>query len=474
MKHRYHLVIAVVVITLMVGSFFAGRQFQSLAAASPSGRKSLVRLVSTMLTGGEAQAAGIQDVSTGPLDTFSEVLSHLRRDYVSSMGDERKLTYAAINGMLATLRDAPYQDRYTRFLEPGDYRAFLDENEGHFGGIGAEIGYREVKNSGTAKEERAEPKPGAAPAFHCPNCGAEVDPSKQYQIVVYSPLPDSPAEKAGLRAGDRILKIGDKPTTGLTLGEAVRSIKGRPGTVVSLEIERDGMAQPKQVQVTRSIISVKSVTAKMLPDKIGYISLTAFNDVTPKMMDDALKSLRAQGMRSLLLDLRNNPGGGLDVCIDVASDFIGEGPVVYIQERGRGREAREARKGSARFDLPLVVLVNSGSASASEILAGAIQDDKVGKILGVTTFGKGLVQTVFPLRDGSALTLTTARYLTAKMRDIDHKGIVPDIVVEQPKSDDPIPPLSDRDVQASAALKLLREGPGGGERPDVRASATKS
>jgi carboxyl-terminal processing protease len=259
-------------------------------------------------------------------------------------------------------------------------------------------------------------------------------------------------------AGDRILKIDEKSAANLSLGEAVRDIKGRPGTVVALQVERTGSSEPKEVKITRSIISVKSVEYKMLPDKIGYLHLTAFNDVTPKMMDDALTALRKEGMRSLLLDLRNNPGGGLDVCVQVAGDFIGEGPVVYIQERGKPRDVRTAPKGSKRFGLPLVVLVNNGSASASEILSGAIQDDKVGTLLGVTTFGKGLVQTVFPLRDGSALTLTTARYLTAKMRDIDHKGITPDIVVEQPKSDDPIPPLSDKDVQANAALKLLREG----------------
>ncbi len=457
MKHRYQLVIIVLLVTLMVGSFFAGRQFESLAAASPARSEGFARIVSTMLTAGGGEAMSIADVNTSPLETFQEVLTRIRRDYVSNIQDEHKLTYAAINGMLSKLREAPYSDRYTRFLEPSDYRSFMDENEGHFGGIGAEIGVREVKNT-TETAPKPEAKDGDKPAAppHCPNCGAEVDPAKQYQIVIVSPLPDSPAEKAGLHAGDRILKIGDKSALGLTLGEAVRTIKGRPGTVVDLQVSRDGSAEPKEVKITRSIISVKSVTSKMLDNKIGYIQLSAFNDVMPKMLDDALKSLRSQGMKALLLDLRNNPGGGLDVCVEAAGKFIGEGPVVYIQERGRPREVRNSPRGSTRFNLPLVVLVNNGSASASEILTGAIQDDHVGKVVGVTTFGKGLVQTVFPLRDGSALTLTTARYLTAKLRDIDHKGITPDVVVEQPKSEEPIPALSEKDAQGAAALKALR------------------
>jgi carboxyl-terminal processing protease len=175
------------------------------------------------------------------------------------------------------------------------------------------------------------------------------------------------------------------------------------------------------------------------------------------MVQKALKALRDDGMQGLLLDLRNDPGGGLETCIEVASQFVGKGTVVYIQERGQPRQPREATADARHLGVPLVVLVNNGSASASEILAGAIQDEKVGKLIGVTTFGKGLVQTVFPLRDGSALALTTARYLTPKLRDIDHKGIAPDLAVEQTKTLDFIPPLSEKDVQAASALNELRK-----------------
>ena len=451
MKHRYQLVVAVLVLTLMTGSFFAGRQFETLASAAT--HRGLTRLVSNLLTTGEAKAAGISDTDLTPLETFGDVLTRLRRDYVTTIKDEDTLTYAAINGMLSALRDTPYQDRYTRFLNPTDYRSFLDENEGHFGGIGAEIGLREVKVPGAA----AVPVPVGG-LTRCPECGADLTKTHQYQIVIVSPLKGSPAEAAGVRAGDRVLRIDAKSTEAMTLSEAVREIKGQPGTVVALQVQGDGQAAPREVKITRKVIPVTSVEKpKLLANDIGYIHISSFNDTTPKGLRDDLTTLRAQGMRGLLLDLRNNPGGGLDVCVEVASHFVGEKPVVYIQERGQPREVRNGTRGAKPLNLPLVVLINGGSASASEILAGAIQDYKVGTLVGVTSFGKGLVQTVYPLRDGSALTLTTARYLTAKLRDIDHKGVVPDVVVEQPKSDAPVPFLSDKDTQGAAALKLLQD-----------------
>jgi carboxyl-terminal processing protease len=193
----------------------------------------------------------------------------------------------------------------------------------------------------------------------------------------------------------------------------------------------------------------------MLPGKIGYLRISTFNETTPDLVEQGLRELRESGMRGLLLDLRNNAGGGLDVCVRAASDFIGSGPVVYIQERGGPREPRNAVNGSSPFDLPLVVLTNVGTASAAEILAGAIQDAGLGTLVGTKTFGKGLVQTVIPLRDGSALALTTARYLTPKLRDIDRKGIEPDIAFEQPASREYIPPMSEKDVQGAEGLKIL-------------------
>jgi len=453
MRLRYQLVVAVMIITLVITSFLAGRQFQSMAALLPGGGGDAARLVAAALSaGGEGKPGGKADeVSLRPLETFQEVLSHMRQQYVSPIKNERDLTYGAVRGMLAVLRDDPYKDRYSRLLDPEEYRSFLEENEGHFGGIGAEIGVREVKPAAPLLNLKGS-------ALVCPVCEADITSPKLYRIVIIAPLPDSPAERAGLQAGDHIIRVDGVSSAALGLGDTVRRIKGPPGTAVDLMIGREGLPKPLQVKVTRSVIKVRSVEYKVLPEGIGYLRLITFNDTTAGLIKKALKEMRAAGIRGLLLDLRNDAGGGLDVSVQVAGQFIGEGPVVYIQERGGPRQPRASSADARRIDLPLVVLINNGTASAAEILAGAIQDNDLGTLVGTTTFGKGLVQTVFPLHDGSALALTTARYLTPKLRDIDHKGISPDVQVEQPKGlEYIISPLSEKDAQGAAALNLLRQ-----------------
>jgi carboxyl-terminal processing protease len=448
MRVRYQFVVALLVITLMVSCFIAGREFGVLTnSASGTAASHLMADILGLGSGGTA-AAGVEDVSVQPLETFQEVLSHLRGQYVTPIKDESALTYGAIRGMLSVLRSEPYADRYSRFLDPEEYRSFLDENEGHFGGIGAEIGLREAQVPAAVSKDLA--------GLSCPVCGSDISSPKRFDVVIVAPLPDSPATQAGIQAGDQVLKVDDMLTAGLSLGEVVGKIKGPPGTVVDLLVGRAGEAQPLDVKVTRAVIQVRSVEHQMLPGKIGYIRISTFNETTSDLTEEALKDLRRQGMQGLLLDLRNNAGGGLEVCVKTASQFIGAGPVVYIEERGGPREARNAVNGSKRFNIPLVVLTNIGTASAAEILAGAIQDAHLGTLVGNTTFGKGLVQTVIPLRDGSALALTTARYLTPNLRDIDHKGIEPDVVVEQPQSREYIPPLSEKDVQGAKALEILR------------------
>jgi len=451
MRLRYQLVLAVLVITLMISSFLAGRQFVSVAAVAAGAGLESGRggggLVSALFGMKEGAKAEIEDVSLQPLETFQEVLTHLRRQYVSQIEDERKMSYGAVRGMLSVLRDEPFQDRYSRFMEPVEYRSFLEENEGHFGGIGAEIGVREID-----VEEVPE-----LTGVRCPVCGSDISNPKRFQTVIIAPLPDSPAERAGIRAGDAILRIDDVPTAGITLGEAVQRIKGRPGTVVKLLVSHRGEAEPAEIQITRSVIQVRSVEWRLLPDRIGYLRISTFNDTTPDLVAEALADLRGQRMRALLLDLRNNAGGGLEVCLAVASQFIDDGPVVYIQERGEERRARNAHPGTGRLEVPMVALVNVGTASSAEILAGVIQDYQLGPLVGVKTFGKGLVQTVYPLHDGSALALTTARYFTPKLRDIDHRGISPDFPVEQQESKEYVPPLDARDTQGAEGMKLLRK-----------------
>ncbi len=449
MRMRYQLVVALLVITLMISCFVAGTEFGVLQSTAPDA--TAVRALSGLLGLGAdgTAAAGIEDVSLQPLETFQEVLSHLRRQYVSPLEDESELTYGAVRGMLSVLRSEPYQDRYSRLLEGQEYRSFLQENEGHFGGIGAEIGLRETDLPPGVSDLLA--------GLNCSVCGADIADPKRLQVVIVAPLPDSPAVRAGVQAGDHIVRVDDTLTAGLTLSEVVRLIKGPPGTTVKLLMAREGLAQALEIEVTRAVIQVRSVEYEMLPGRVGYLRITTFNETTPDLLAEALRSLRAGGMRGLLLDLRNNAGGGLEVCVRAASLFLGSGPVVYIQERGGPREPRNAVGDSSPFDLPLVVLTNIGTASAAEILAGAIQDAGLGTLVGTKTFGKGLVQTVIPLRDGSALALTTARYFTPKLRDIDRKGIEPDELVEQPPAKEYVPPLSDKDAQGAKGLQTLRE-----------------
>jgi carboxyl-terminal processing protease len=447
---RYQIVVALLVITLMVSCFVAGKEFGAVTGGpEETAAAKLVGGVLRLGAGGTA-AAQIDDVSVRPVETFQEVLSHLRRQYVTPIKKEDDFTYGAIRGMLSVLRAAPYEDRYSRLMTPDEYKSFQEENEGHFGGIGAQIGMREIDlPPGLAKELKG---------LYCPVCGAGLSEPKRLQVVIVAPLPDSPAMRAGLRAGDQVLRVNDTLTAGLGLSEVVDLIKGPAGTSVRLQIARDGQEKPVEVKLTRAVIEVK-VEHRMLPGNIGYLQISTFNENTSDMAKEALRDLRSHGMKGLLLDLRDDPGGGLDVCVLTASQFIGTGPVVYIQERGGKPEARNAANGSKPFDLPLVVMTNLGTASAAEILAGAIQDAKLGALVGGKTYGKGLVQTVIPLRDGSALVLTTARYFTPKMRDIDKKGIEPDVKVDQPQQNEfiPIVPLSERDAQAAKALEVLRE-----------------
>jgi len=447
MRMRYQLVVSLLVIALMISCFMAGRQFGVLTSEAPE--TTAARVIGGLLGLGSSgtAVAGIEDVSVQPLETFQEVLTHLRRQYVSPIEKESELTYGAVRGMLSVLRAEPYQDRYSRFLDPQEYRSFLEENEGHFGGIGAEIGLRETEVPPEIKHDLK--------GMYCSVCGADLSDSKRFQVVIVAPLPDSPAVRAGVQAGDHILKVDETLTAGLGLNEVVSKIKGPPGTTVKLLISRPGEAQPREFKLTRAVIQVRSVEHEMLPGKVGYLRITSFNETTADLTAAALKDLRAKGMQGLLLDLRNNAGGGLEVCVRTASQFIGTGPVVYIQERGGPREPRNATDGDRPFDLPLVVLTHLGTASAAEILAGAIQDAGLGTLVGTKTFGKGLVQTVVPLRDGSALALTTARYYTPKLRDIDRKGIEPDIVVEQAESKEYIAPMGGKDTQGAKALEIL-------------------
>ncbi|GAC1309817.1 MAG: S41 family peptidase [Vulcanimicrobiaceae bacterium] len=329
--------------------------------------------------------------------------------YGSKVGGSRTLTYSAIAGMLASVKD-----KYTTFLSPKEY-ADLNEglDGGNFSGVGIAI---------------------------------RVD-DKTKLLMVNEVIPNGPAEKAGLLGGDTILTIDGKSTRGLTTAQDAKLLRGEKGSQVKLVIERAGKQQPA-VAVTRDTIHQPSVYAKLLDNGIGYARLTVFGSNTASELTAALTKLQAQGAKAYVLDLRDNGGGYLNAAIEVSSKFIPSGPIVSVESRG-GSNTQYDAENTAIPPKPLAVLVNKFTASASEITSGAIQDNGVGELVGEKTYGKGVVQTIHPLPDGSAVKITSARYLTPHGRDINLVGIQPDIVAIEPKSSKLGDPLTDPQLQSA-------------------------
>jgi carboxyl-terminal processing protease len=324
------------------------------------------------------------------------------------------LAYAAISGMLNSVHD-----RYTVFLTPKEYAALNQGLDGgSFAGTGIVI---------------------------------QQDPQTKY-IDVSNVVPDGPADKAGVQQDDVIIAIDGASTKGLSLEQASSHLRGKAGSVVQLTIQRDGKQLAQPIAITRAEIHQLSVYEKMLPGKIGYVELTVFGRDTGDELARALDRLQQDGARALVMDLRDNGGGYLEAALDVSSKFIASGPIVSVESRASNVTTYEAEN-TAIPPVPLAVLVNSRTASASEITSGAIQDSGVGTIIGTRTFGKGVVQEILPLPDGSAIKITDARYLTPHNRDINHLGIAPDIMVDENKDariGDPT-----RDAQLQRAVQYL-------------------
>lgn len=323
------------------------------------------------------------------LKLFADVLDIVEKNYVEEVktGD---LIYGSIKGMLETL------DPHSSFMTPDDFKELQVETKGVFSGIGIEI---------TLKDGI---------------------------LTIVSPIEGTPAYNAGLKAGDRILKIDGKTTKNMSLIEAVKKLRGSRGTKVTISILREGWSEIKDFALVRDVIPIHSVKHKTLEEGYGYARIINFQDKTSQDLKSALDDLEQQNkpLKGLILDLRNNPGGLLDQAVRVADEFIEDGIVVYTDGRIKSQNVRfTAHKGEKPHPYPIIVLVNEGSASASEIVAGALQDHKKAIILGAQTFGKGSVQTVIPLDDGSGLRLTTALYYTPSGRSIQAKGITPDIIV---------------------------------------------
>jgi len=327
------------------------------------------------------------------LKTFSEVLDMVEKNYVEPV-DSTKMMQGAINGMMKSL------DPHSTFMTAEMYKDLEVETRGSFGGIGIEI---------TVLKD---------------------------VLTVVSPIEDTPAYHAGVKAGDQIIKIDGKSTKDITITEAVKKLRGPRDTQVTITIFHEGMAKPKDIVITRSIIKIRSVKSKSFEDHIGYIRISSFQERTA---EDAKKVLReiegkAGPLKGIVIDLRNNPGGLLNQSVEVSDLFMKSGVIVSTRGRSKSMESKsEAKDDGDEPTCPIVVLVNEGTASAAEIVSGALQDNGRAVILGTQTFGKGSVQTVIPLEDGAALKLTTAKYYTPKGRSIQAEGITPDIVVRPVK-----------------------------------------
>jgi carboxyl-terminal processing protease len=325
--------------------------------------------------------------------------------------DVQKKIYGAIKGMVSSLGDP-----YTVFLEPSENDAFLKDLSGVFEGIGAEIGIRDD------------------------------------QLSIVAPLEGSPAERAGLLPKDLILEIDGESTQGMSLDSAVQKIRGKSGTKVTLLISREGFSEPKEFTITRQKITVDSIRLEFKENNIAYIKIIQFGADTGDRIKQVADQVKSKNAKGIVLDLRNNPGGFLNTALDVASVFVKE-DVISLEEDKDGRRKELGRTFSATLDgIPMVVLVNEGSASASEIVAGALQDYGRAKLVGKKTFGKGSVQDLEDLKGGSALKVTIAKWLTPKGRQINGEGIAPDVEVDRTEADI----NADKDPQLDKALEMLR------------------
>jgi len=360
------------------------------------------------------KVSALSNTTYEELKVFTDVLGLLQKEYVEETKSE-DLVYGAIKGMLETL------DPHSAFLPPKMYKEMQEETKGRFEGIGIEI---------TLKEG---------------------------VLTVVSPIEDTPAFKAGIQAGDQIIKIEGEVTKNLTLMESVKRLRGPKGSKVTITIMREGFSKPREFTLTREVIPIRSVRHEILEKNYGYIRVFQFQEKTSSEFDKAIKALEETsqgGLKGLILDLRNNPGGLLDQAVKVSDRFIESGLIVSVEGRREDSKMKfnAHPQGDNLSHYPLVVLVNGGSASGAEIVAGAIQDHGRGIILGTQTFGKGSVQTIFSLKDGSGLRLTTARYYTPSGRSIQAKGISPNIIVkpaipEEEKTAPPPKAIAEKDLE---------------------------
>jgi carboxyl-terminal processing protease len=352
-------------------------------------------------------AALAEEATYKGLSDFTRVLDIIERNYVEEV-DPEELTVGAIEGMLKTL------DPYSVYLTPERYNEIEIGTSGEFGGVGMEV---TIEND---------------------------------VLTVITPIEDTPAAKAGIKPKDQIIAIDGKPTRGMAVHEAVKILRGPKGSSVKITVQSEGKSSPRDITLVREIIRVESVKSKLLNNGIGYIRLSQFQEKTSQELRNSLTQLESQNggrLKGVVLDLRNNPGGLLTQAVEVVDEFIDQGLIVSVKGRAETQSTDYYATKKGKFqDYPLVVIVNKGSASASEVVAEALQDSKRASILGTKTFGKGSVQTIIRLDNGAGLKLTTAKFYAPSGRSINEVGVIPDIVVENTES---------KDLQLERALELL-------------------
>jgi len=383
-------------------------------------------VLGAMLTVGRGVLADRNsDAAALPLDdlrTFTEIFAKIKNDYVEPVED-KALLESAIRGMLSGL------DPHSAYLVPDDYRDLQAGTSGEFGGLGIEVGMED--------------------GF----------------VKVIAPIDDTPAKRAGVESGDLIIRLNDTPVKGMTLADAVKVMRGKPGTDITLTIVREGEEGPLKITITRAVIKITSVKSEVIEPGYGYVRISQFQSRTGEGLRTQISELKESSngkLKGLVLDLRSNPGGVLSAAVSVTDAFLKKGVIVYTE--GRLDDAKlkfNAKPTDILNGAPIVVLVDGGSASASEIVAGALQDHKRAIIMGAKTFGKGSVQTILPMENGSALKLTTARYFTPSGSSIQAKGIEPDITVDRLKFSNADGPASTRRVKEADLARHLRNLEGG-------------
>lgn len=398
------------IVFLVLISFFAGIYIAGKSDYIRNASIEKIQYMGRVIVGDDDKIKKLhEDVD---FDLFWEVWESLSANYVDQDKlNDKKMFYGAIRGMVDSLGDP-----YTVFMEPKIAKEFEDDLAGQkFEGIGAEIG---IKND---------------------------------VLTIIAPLPDMPAEKAGLKAGDKVLAIDDESTAGINIDEAVDKIRGPKDTIVTLSIAREGVDELLKISITRGAIVVKSVRTTMRDDGIFVIKLTNFNGDTEGLFNDAVKEAISLDPKGIILDLRNNPGGYLDTAIEIASEWIEDGLIVSEQYSDESKNEHLARGRARLKDYKTVVLVNQGSASASEIVSGALQDNNLAIIVGETTFGKGSVQVLNNFSDGSSVKVTVAKWLTPNGRSINDEGVEPDVIVDYTNDDY----NNDNDPQMDKAIEIF-------------------